>query len=280
MFRRSTVLTLLLAASFADADCCASEQVATEGGTKAGNKTASAEQVSGWIRQLDSPRFAERTEATRQLEEAGQVAFPALAEAALGDSREVTLRAIEILKKHLQEGDEATKAAAKECLQKIASSDHLSSARRAQEALHPPKPPPAIPNIQLGPLLPNLPIGQQQVQLQIQVNAFGGNQTRRVQIKNGVKQTEISENDLKVKITEDAQRGIEMEVIRKKDGKETTEKYSAKNADELKKKHPEAGKLYEKYSQQLGAGIQIRALPGIQVPGFPAPAPAKPKPKE
>lgn len=280
MSRLSSLLPLLLAGVLAAPECLAADEVAAEGGTKNGTKTASAEQVAGWIRQLDSSRFAERTEATRQLEEAGKVAFPALAEAAQGDSREVTLRAIEILKKHLQEGDEATKTAAQESLQKIAGSDHLSSARRAKEALHPPKPPPAIPNIQLGPLLPNLPLGQQQVQLQIQVNAFGGNQTRRVQIKNGVKQTEISENDLKLKITEDAQRGIQMEVIRKKDGKETTEKYSAKNADELKKNHPEAGKLYEKYSQQLGAGIQIRALPGIQVPGFPVPTPAKPKPKE
>ncbi len=238
-------------------------------------KSAAARQIADWIRQLDAPQFAQRTEASRQLEMAGKDAFPALVEVALGDSREAALRAIEILRKHAQQGDDSTKTAAKESLQKIASSDHAYAARRAKDALSPQKLNPPLPNIQLGPNIPNLPVGQQRIQLQIQVNAFGGNQTRRIQINNGVKQMEISEKDLKVKITEDAQGGIQMEVTRKKDGKETTEKYSAKTADELKKKHPEAGKLYEKYGQQLGGGIQIRAMPAL--PRAAPPIPVQPK---
>lgn len=51
-----------------------------------------------------------------------------------------------------------------------------------------------------------------------------------------------------------------MEVSEKKDGKETTHKYAAKTADELKKKHPDAHELYEKYAKQAGGGIQIRAV--------------------
>lgn len=240
-------------------------------------EAAPPRQIADWIRQLDSPQFAQRTEASRQLETAGRDAFPALAEVASGDSREAALRAIEILRKHAQQGDDSTKTAARESLQKIADSGHASAAHRAKDALSPPKPTSPVPNIQLGPNIPNFPVGRQQIQLQIQVNAFGGNQTRRIQINNGVKQMEISEKDLKVKITEDAQGGIQMEVTRKKDGKETTEKYSAKTADELKKKHPEAGKLYEKYGQQLGGGIQIRAMPAL--PGAAPPIPAQPKPE-
>ncbi|NLF72246.1 MAG: hypothetical protein GX575_24695 [Candidatus Anammoximicrobium sp.] len=248
--------TFPLAAVLALPNCFAAAPTPAESVPNA--PAASAEQIAGWIRQLDSPRFAERTEATRRLEEAGKDAFPALIEAAVGDSREATLRAIEILRKHSQEGDESLPAA-KEALQKIAASEHPSAARRAKEALAPPAPsPPKVPAIQLGPIVPKLPAGQQQVQVQIQINAFGGNQTRRIQIKNGVQETEVAENDLKVKITEDDRR-IQMEITRKKDGKETTEKYSARTADELKKRHPEAGRLYDKYGQQFG-GIHIRAI--------------------
>lgn len=275
MRRFSSLWALWFAAFGAAQVCLAVACGAAE--SRSAPRNASAEQIAGWIRQLDAPRFAERTEATRQLEEAGKVAFPALAEAALGESREVTLRAIEILRKHSQEGDELTKTAARECLQKIADSGHASMARRAKEALNPPQPPPTLPNIRLGPIMPNAPIGPQQVQVQIQVNAFGGNQTRRIQIKNGVKQTEISENDLKIKITEGAQGDIQMEVTRQKDGKETVEKISAKNADELKKTHPDAGKLYDRYQQQLGAAIQIRAVPGMPAAGRAIPDPPKPK---
>ncbi len=275
MYRFSSLWTLWFAALGAAPLCLATDRDATKSHPTA--PAASAEQIAGWIRQLDSPRFAERTEATRQLEEAGKAAFPALAEAALGESREVTLRAIEILRKHGLEGDELTKTAAKDSLQKIADSEHASAARRAKDALKPPQSPPSVPNVRLGPIMPNLPIGQQQIQVQIQVNAFGGNQTRRIKINNGVRQIEVTENDLKVKITEDAQGGIQMEVTRKKDGKETTEKYAAKSAGELKKTNPDAGKLYDKYQQQAGAAIQIQALPGMPATRRAIPVPPIPK---
>lgn len=275
MERFSSVWSLLFAAVTGIPYCFASETAPAAAGPNLG--TSSSVPIAELVRQLDSPRFAERTESSRRLDEAGKEAFPALAEAALGDSREAAVRAIEILRKHSQEGDEATTTAAKESLQKIAASDHAFAARRAKDALNPPQPTPTVPNIQLGPIIPNLPFGAQQIQLQIQVNAMGGNQARRIQINNGVKQTEVTENDVKVKITEDANGGIQMEVTSKKDGKQTTEKYSAKNADELKKKHPGAGKLYERYGQQLGGGIQIRAVPAV--PGARQAVPAPPRPK-
>ena len=213
-----------------------------------------------WIQQLDSDRFADRNEASRRLEEAGRAAFPALVEAALGTSREAPLRALEILRKHSQEGNEASKKAAREALETIAASDH-AAARWAKETLSPPKPaaeraPPLVPIVQ------GWPIGGQQVQVQIQMNAGAGNQQRRIQIKNGTKQTEVTENDLKVKITEAANGGVQLEVTRKKDGRETTEKYSAKSREELKKDQPEAYKLYDKYAQPQNARVQIQAVPG------------------
>ncbi len=202
--------------------------------------------VAKWIKQLDSDRFAERNEASRNLEAVGKAACPALAEAALGQSREVTLRAIAILRKHLK-GDKAMKEAAKEALKRVAESDHESAARRAKEVLDP-KPPAqraVFPGGQIAP----------------RVNA--GRLVRRVRINNGangVKEIEVEDNRRKIKITEDPTGGIRIEVSEKKDGKETTQKYSAKTVDELKKTHPEAHKIYGKYAKQAGGGIQMRAV--------------------
>jgi hypothetical protein len=224
--------------------------------------------IAKWIEQLDADQFSLRSEASRKLESAGKAAFPALTEAALGDSREATLRALDILRNHFGQGDEATKAAAKESLQKIADSNHAAASRRAKEILNPPAQP-AIPG---GPLIPGIQIVPQQIQ--IRINAIGGNQTRRVRIDNGRKQIEVTDNDRRVKIVEDPTGSIEMEVTEKKDGKETTEKYSAKNAEDLKKMHPEAFKVYDKYANQQGGGIQIQA---VQVqPGANPPLPVPP----
>jgi len=224
-----------------------------------GIEVPDSEQLARWIQQLDSDRFAERNEASRRLEEAGKAAFPALAEAALGTSREATLRALQILRRHSQEGSEASQQAARAALEKIASSDH-AAARWAKEALSPPKPAERVPP--LVPIVQGWPIGGQQVQVQIQMNVGGGNQQRRVQIKRGVKQTAVTEKDLKVKITDEPNGGVQLEVTRKKDGKETTDKYSAKSLEELKKAQPEAYRLYDKYVRPQDARIQIQAVPG------------------
>ncbi len=216
---------------------------------------ADKDTIAKWIRQLDSNRFAERSEASSRLEAAGKVAFPALTEAALGNSREVTLRVIDILRRHFNEGDKATKDAAKAVLEKLTESDHQSAARRAKDVLNP-KPP-----AQAG-VLPGIQIGR--AQIQIQMNAIAGGQGKKVKTKiiNGVKEIEVEEKDVKIKITEDPAGGIKMEVTEKKDGKETTKKYSAKSADELKKNHLDAHKIYEKHKEGAGGIVQIQAIPG------------------
>lgn len=226
--------------------------------------------IAQWIKQLDSDRFTERSAASQRLEATGKAACPALAEAAVGESREVTLRALEILRKHFEQGDAATKEAARQALQQIADGKHESAARRAKEVLTPAPAEEAIqpPMIQLAP---------QQVQIQVQIQG-GGNVQRRVQIVNGVKQIEATEDGRKVKITDDPQKGIKIEVTEKRNGKEQTRTYEAKNADELKKKHPEGHELYQKYSQGQPA-IQIQAvpaLPGLPLPAMPLPGGAAP----
>jgi hypothetical protein len=214
--------------------------------------TPQAAEIATWIKKLDAARFTERSEASSKLEAAGKLACPALAEAALGESREARLRALEILQKHFTKGDPATQEAAQQALQKIADSQREPAARRAKEILNPPAPP-AMPQA--------MPIQIGAPQIQIQVQAAAGGQTRQVRIVNGVKQIEVSENGRRVSITEDPAKGLQVEVTEKKDGKETTQKYAAKNAEEMKKQQPEGHRIYVQYIEQQ-PGVQIQVQPG------------------
>jgi beta-lactamase regulating signal transducer with metallopeptidase domain len=62
-----------------------------------------------------------------------------------------------------------------------------------------------------------------------------------------------SEDGTSVKITETDDGKIEMEVTATTDGKDETETYTAKNAAELKTKHPSAYQLYDKYTKRATA---------------------------
>jgi hypothetical protein len=125
--------------------------------------------------------------------------------------------------------------------------------------------------------IPPIRIGN--AQLQIQVGNAGGNVSRVMGKElNGVKEIEAEENGRKVKIVDDPANGLKVEVTEKnKDGKEETKKYEAKDAAEMKAKHPEAHRLYEEYSSRVGrVRIQQLGIPGLPPgPGAP-PAPAAP----
>jgi hypothetical protein len=226
-------------------------------------KAVAAADIDKLMDQLDANRFSERQAAQQKLQEAGKAAVPALEKGTQHVSREVAVRSWEILKNHFQGGDDANKAAAKEALERLAKNNDSALAKRAGEILAPPKPQPQFP--------PGVPgrVGNAQIQIQV----VGGAGNKRVSVKdvNGVKEIEAEENGKKVKITDDPAKGIKMEVTEKKDGKETTQKYEAKDAAELKTKHPEAHKLYEDYSKQPGGiRLQVGGFPGGAIPpGFP-----------
>ena len=61
--------------------------------------TPLVEEIAKLVQQLDAGRFAERQSASQKLTAAGKAAIPALAKAALGDSLEMTVRSIDILRK-------------------------------------------------------------------------------------------------------------------------------------------------------------------------------------
>jgi hypothetical protein len=194
------------------------------------------------------------------------------------------MQAIGVLRRLMQSADAATHDAAKDALEQLAKSESAASVP-AKEALKPPPAPAAHPgnmgignlnggnirifgggNIQLGgpggniQLLPggnfqgNLPAGGVQV-FRIQANNVNQNRT-----------VDVNENGKRTHITEDAN-GIEVKVTESAGGKEKTDTFKAKDADELKKKFPEAHKLYEKYTNGGAIGnlqIQAQAMP-IQI---------------
>jgi hypothetical protein len=215
--------------------------------------------IADLIKQLDADSFSERQAATTQLIERGKEAIDGLKQAATSESAEASTRAFEILRKHLEGKDAELKAAAKEALQKIAAGDN-AAARRASDILNPkivspnetPAPRPAIaPGIRV--------FGGGRIAI-----AAAGAGAKRVSVKDvdGVKEIEAVEGDRTVKINEDPGKSLKVKITEKKDGKEESKEYEAKNADELKEKHPEAFKAYEQWGKGGIGDIRIEAIPG------------------
>lgn len=239
-----------------------------------GQDTKSTESKANYaqlVKQLDADGFADRQVASQKLTAAGKAAIPALTEAAQSNSRETAMRALNILKKHFSSSNKELKDAAKAALEKIANGNNAVAAGRAQKVLNPPKPqnPVGPGGIRIAPGA-RIQIGGQ---IQIRVGGAAGGIQRNIQVNNGVKTIETKQNGKTTRIVDDPQKGIKMTVTEKKNGKEVTKKYEAKNAAELKKKHPEAYKIYQEQSRGIGigpggAGIQIQ---GIQIGGGGAP---------
>jgi hypothetical protein len=226
------------------------------------NAAPTSEEIDQLIQQLDAKRFADRSEASRRLATLGEQAIESLQKAAGSESRETSVRSIEILKEHLESEDETLKTAARQALETLAQGEG-AGAQRAADALKPKAETPNRPQAMPG----NIQIGGGNIQIQVQ--AIAGNQKSvRVKNVNGVKEIEVDENGEKTKIIEDPANGIKVEVTRKtKEGQEETKKYEAKDAEELKQKHPEAHKLFDKYSKENGIGIQVQGIQlGGQVP--------------
>jgi hypothetical protein len=240
--------------------------------TDQSGEPASPEQIQQWVKELDADSFAARQAATRSLIAAGRPVIDAVAKAAEGESLEVTTRAMEVLTRLYQSEDAATRDAAKAALEKLTSSKNAVAARQAVKALEPPKAPEPAANV---PLLPGLPPGFPNVPM-----IPGGRVSVKTTTVNGVKTVEVDENGKIIKILDDPNNGITVTVTEKVDGKDKTSTYAGKTAEELKKNHPQAHDLYEKYTKNpLGLGnIQLRIGGGIQLqpgqlPGIPVPAP-------
>jgi hypothetical protein len=257
---------------------------------------AANQSAADLVKQLDADEFASREEASRKLTEMGAAAVPELAAAAQAPVMEASTRAFDILKRFATGSDAALQGAAREALAKLAAqrdaavkdkNDSLAAAAtRASEILkspvqgYAPATPGMVPNDWAArpalPMRPGVPAIARAPRMIIHGMNIGG-QRVSVKVVNGTKEIDAEETQpdgqkRNVKIVSDPQSGIRMEVTTTKDGKPQTEKYAAKDAETLKKEHPEAHKLYEQYGGggpgiQIGNGGQIRIQGGLHLGG-------------
>jgi hypothetical protein len=235
-----------------------------------------AEQLEGWVRDLDSHQFALRDAASKNLRAAGGAAVDALAKAAASTSGEAARRALDVLKSFSQSDNDELKTKTIAALEKLAQSDDPRLARRAKQVLKPEADLPPMPEFEPGRRgrrmqignVQIVPGGQIQIGAQIQAGA-GGVRTIQVRNANGKRTTTVQEAGKKIEIQDDPAGGIEMSVTEKVDGKEKTSKYAGKNLDELKKNHPEAAPIYEKYAGKNvleGVQIQVHQIGAVPLP--------------
>jgi hypothetical protein len=272
----------------------ASAADATADNATAENTTSAATvDLGGLVEQLGAPEFSERQEASRKLSEAGKSIFPQIEKAAEAGSREVAMRAVEILKRHHTGGDLETKEAAKAALERLAKCGNPAAAQRAADALNP-QPAATIQQPAIGGINPailqrlqqqqlqqlqQLQLQQRGIQIQLGGIAPGQNVVRRTSIRtiNGQREIEVQVGDRNTKIKDGANGGIEAEITEKVNGKETTRKIEAKDLEDLKKKDADVARIYEMYNR-VGRGIQIGAMPGGALPGGALPGGALPVP--
>ncbi len=242
VFWLTTIQLVLLAGAHG------AEQLEQTGQTELAN----AEKIAELIRRLDADQFSDRNAASRQLQQLGPAACPALADAAVNGSREQRNRALDVLDQLVQEGQPTAREAARRALKDIASSDHEASAGRAREILEPKQEPPAVP-------VPNLAPAQIQIQMNAIAGGVGGRAVQRMKIQNGVKQIETDDGQRRIKIVEDPNEGIQVEITEEKDGEDRTEKFQVKDGKELAERHPDAHAVYQR--MQNAGGIQIQGMP-------------------
>ena len=73
---------------------------------------------------------------------------------------------------------------------------------------------------------------------------------------------EAQDGEKTVKIEVDAQGGIKIESTEKKNGKDVTEKFAAKDLDDLKKNQPKGHEIYQQYERYLNRVGAIREALG------------------
>jgi hypothetical protein len=258
--------------------CFALPTAAGEGPAPTSSPPSSDTDLQPVIRQLEAAEFAERQAASQKLAEAGTAAFPELEKAAESKSREVSGRALDILKQHFQGPHNELKQAAAETLQRLAKSENRSTAQRADRVLSPPKEPEAI-------VLNPANLQGIQFNAQIQLGGFGGQiaggNFRRISRReaNGKRDVEVEENGRKIHLQTFPGGNIEVEVTDNQNGRNVTRKVEAKDVDDLKRKDAAAGALYELYDAAPQPAARPRPAPqprpGEQFLPFPAPAPAE-----
>ena len=203
--------------------------------------------VAKLIGQLNAESFDARREAKDSLFDLGETAIPALTAEALERSNDTGYSAVRILSRLLKEKTGKVSDAARKSLEQIAKGDD-AIARQAREALEEATDQPGRQGI-------GFPGGLRQAQI-------GNGRSTQTSIVNGAITTVAREAGRVVRITKEPDGPVSVTLTEKG---QKPKKWSADSLDELKKKHPEAFKLYQEYGQDAA---RIR-MPNMQFPpGF------------
>ena len=217
------------------------------------------------IEELSAASFASRQAAAKKLLAAGVPGVQAVSKSAETDDLDLALTCVGILRDALQSTDKAVSQAARSALEKLAQSPQKSVAQRAKLALEP------APEINPGgAFIPGAP--------PFGIIAGGGMKIRvQIQQGNGTRHITVQENDKEIVIDEVTGTSLTITVTEPVEGKKQSQTYKAKDAAEMKLKHPEIHAVYEKYTARnaripRGFGNQGVLIPGV--PGF-APVPGQ-----
>jgi hypothetical protein len=216
-----------------------------------------AQTIRGWIADLESPSQATRGAAQASLLRAGEAALEPLIAAARSPNPEVRLRCVDVLRRHATSDVTPLAQSGRAALDELARASETSVARAAESALA------AISRERAA---------DEAVMMRDRIMVRGGAMIRlrplvvpkvieampagvrsvSVSVVNGKRSIHARSGEETVEISDGGDDGITMTITKKVDGKEKKESFAAKDVDELKKKHAEAFKLYERYAQDGG----------------------------
>jgi hypothetical protein len=202
------------------------------------------------IQQLDEADFVERQAASQQLEQAGLAAIEHLERAIATGSREASARALGILRRHFGSDDEELKQTAREALARLADSRDASTAQKARNILNPPREPDLSATVNMrGPFPPPPRVLGGAI-------AIGGGRMQRISVSDiaGRKIVEVDDRERQIKIESRPSGAFEAEVTDKLNARAAPRRIVARDLDDLKRKDPELGRLFEQYhALPLGA---------------------------
>ena len=205
--------------------------------------------INNLIKALDDENFSKREAAAKELEKLGKAAIPALTKAIRRNSPESSIKALNIIITHYNSDDKKNKERAKKALKKIAELGN-TYAKEATQALNPPK---AIVKTKKN----------SSAKANIHIEGVAGKTNSiSVIIQNGITTVNAKENGSHVIINKSPE-GITIENTTENNGVKETQKFKAANAEGLKKNHPEAYKLLQKYTENIqtnndDGGIRIK----------------------
>lgn len=202
-------------------------------------EVATPEQLQQWIKDLVHQKFATRQSASQKLVQAGVPGMEAAAEAAKTEDLELATRCLAVLTDGLTSKVEEVRKAAKSELETLTKSDNRSVAQRARQALETPRGIPGIPGGVGG------GIGRNIRQI-------------RVQVVNGIREVTVIENGKETVLKDNNGKDISVTITETVNGQKQSQTFKGKDEEDLKKNHPEAHALFEKYSKGGNSGVRIQ----------------------